>query len=76
MKKFIFLISLLLLASCDKIETDENGYKILKEERTKSTGTEHVNYVIFNKHRYIRYRSSHGGSITHDPECPYCKSSW
>lgn len=76
MKKFIFLISLLLLASCGKIETDENGNQVLKEERIRSIGTEYVNYVMFNKHRYIRYRTGRGGSITHDPECPYCKSNW
>ena len=76
MKKFIFLISLLLLASCGKIETDENGNQVLNEERSISTGTEYVDYVIFNKHRYVRYRYGYGGSITHDPECPYCKSNW
>ena len=75
MKKFIFLIGLLLLASCGKIETDENGYKILKE-RSIRTGTEYVDYVIFNKHRYVRYYCGQKGSITHDPECPYCKSNW
>ena len=76
MKKFIFLISILLLASCGKIETDENGYQILKEEPTISGYSKHVSYIIFNKHRYIMYRSSYGSSMTHDPDCPYCESNW
>ena len=75
MKKIIFLISLLLFASCGKVKIDENGNQILKEKRIMNNGTEYVNYVMFNKHRYIRYRVSGGGSITHDPDCPYCKSN-
>ena len=62
--------------SCGKVETDENGNQILKERKSLNTSVDYVNYVLFNKHRYIRYVGSHGSSITHDPECPYCKSNW
>ena len=77
MKKIIlFLIVVFACVSCSseykKHDLNENRvvYKIGEGYRSFS-----LEYIDFNNHRYIKYADGYRGSLTHDPDCPYCKDN-
>ena len=73
MKKILICLSVLfLMTSCEPVLRNPEGDIILKENYTKDR---RVDYVIFNNHRYVRYKHFKEASICHDPECPFCKTS-
>lgn len=74
MKKLI-LFSLLtfLFTSCRLEVKNKNGEVIYEESISESRIEERISYIIFKRHRYVKFITGNGGSITHDPDCPYCK---
>lgn len=66
--------ALFLMTSCESKLRNSGGDIILKENSTTFLGPK-IDYIIFNNHRYVRYKDGYAGSICHDPDCPFCKTS-
>lgn len=74
MKKFLFIFLIILLTSCVEEKRNERGEIIYEKSFSEPHIGDKITYIIFEKHRYVKFESGHRGSITHDPDCPYCKS--
>lgn len=74
MKKILFTFLIILLTSCTEDKRNERGEVIYELSFSDSSMGDKITYIIFEKHRYVKFESGHRGSITHDPDCPYCKS--
>lgn len=59
-------IKLTLLALCAVALTGCGN----KNDRESVSGTNTLETVEYNGHRYIMYQGMNKGSITHDPDCP------
>lgn len=67
-KKLILIITLLLaFNACSQEEFEKANRRMLQDSKF-------IEYVEFNKHRYIIYRKGHYSGIAHDPDCPLCKT--
>lgn len=69
MRKIIYIFTIITFLSCTSDPINERGEIILMNNFGCN-----IHYVEFNKHRYIRYHEGNGVALTHDPDCPYCKS--
>ena len=65
MKKIIFLIVVVVLASCGRT------YVPIGKVYTID-GQSDIQVIKFEGHEYISYTQSHGGSLCHSESCP-CK---
>ena len=65
MKKVIFLIVVVVLASC-------NRTYVQKGKIYNIDGNREIQVIKFEGHEYISYSRSHGGSLCHSESCD-CK---
>jgi hypothetical protein len=67
-KNLILIITLLLaFNACSQEEFEKANRRMLQDSKF-------IEYVEFNKHRYIIYRKGHYSGIAHDPDCPLCET--
>lgn len=72
MKKIFFLLTIIIASvSCSNYPSVDNFSE--RECYSLPSGGK-ITYVEFKNHRYILFENGYHGSLTHDPDCPYCKN--
>ena len=72
MKKIIFLLTIIIAnVSCSNHPRVDN---FSEHECYYLPCGGDITYVEFKNHRYILFEKGYQGSLTHDPDCPYCKN--
>lgn len=72
MKKVLFILSLVLLCSCDFILNSKSGGSDTINSKEGTVPVPIIKTFKYKGHSYILFASREGGGVVHDPECQYC----
>lgn len=69
MKKVLFILSLVLLCSCDSSKSNGSDTVNSKEG---TVPVSRIKTFKYKGHSYISFLDGQGLGVVHDPECQYC----
>ena len=72
MKKVLFILSLVLLCSCDSILNSKSDSSDTASSKEGTVPVPGIKTFKYKYHSYILFRDGQGFGVVHDPECQYC----
>lgn len=72
MKKVLFILSLVLLCSCDSILNSKSDSSDTINSKEGTVPVPIIKTFKYKGHSYILFVGREGGGVVHDPECQYC----